>query len=363
MYQAWVGAAPLTFQLTMRVHYSNSYENAFWNGSSMTFGDGATTFYPLVSLDVSAHEVSHGFTEQNSNLTYSGQSGGINEAFSDMAGEAAENYMNGTNDWLVGAQIFKGSGALRYMCDPPQDGKSIGHASDYTSGMDVHYSSGVYNKAFCLLAKTTGWNTQKAFQVFAKANQVYWTSNSNYETAFVGVSDAASDLGYNTADVDAAFAVVGVGGSTPPPPGDSCVGYCGGKSAGACYCDSACTTYGDCCPDYEPVCNGGGDPGYPGVELTQSNLSGSTGAWRHYTLSVPSDAGTLDFKITGGSGDADMYVKFGSQPTTSSYDCRPYKYGNEETCSFTNPSGGTWYVSIRAYSSYSGTTLTGDYDI
>ena len=64
MFNSWVGSPPLSFQLTMRVHYSNSYENAFWDGSAMTFGDGATTFHPLVSLDVSAHEVAHGFTEQ-----------------------------------------------------------------------------------------------------------------------------------------------------------------------------------------------------------------------------------------------------------------------------------------------------------
>src|SRR5690606_12010404 len=116
MYDDYVGSAPLTFKLTMKVHYSNNYENAFWDGSSMTFGDGRNTFYPLVSLDVSAHEVSHGYTEQNSGLNYSGQSGGINEAFSDMAGEAAEYFFNGgSNDFLVGAQIFKGSGALRYM--------------------------------------------------------------------------------------------------------------------------------------------------------------------------------------------------------------------------------------------------------
>ena len=98
-------------------------------------------------------------------------SGGMNEAYSDMAGEAAEYFMNGSNDFLVGAQIFKGTGALRYMDNPPQDGSSIGHASNYTSGMDVHYSSGVYNKAFYLLATKAGWNTQKAFQVFARANR------------------------------------------------------------------------------------------------------------------------------------------------------------------------------------------------
>ena len=220
MYGAYVGVPPLSFQLTMRVHYSNSYQNAFWDGSAMTFGDGGSTFYPLVSLDVSAHEVSHGFTEQNSNLTYSGQSGGINEAFSDMAGEAAEYYMNGTNDFLVGAQIFKASGALRYMANPPQDGSSIGHASNYTSGMDVHYSSGVYNKAFWKLATTSGWDTQKAFKAFARANQLYWTASTNFIQGSCGVETAATDLGYNVADVSAAFALVGVdcpgGGNAAP---------------------------------------------------------------------------------------------------------------------------------------------------
>ena len=92
MYRGWFGVAPLSFQLVMRVHYGRSYENAFWNGTAMYFGDGASYFYPLVSLDVTSHEISHGFTEQHSSLQYSGQSGGINEAFSDMAGEAAEYY-------------------------------------------------------------------------------------------------------------------------------------------------------------------------------------------------------------------------------------------------------------------------------
>lgn len=210
MYKAWFNTAPLTFQLAMRVHYSNSYENAFWDGSSMTFGDGRSTFYPLVSLDVSAHEVSHGFTEQNSGLIYSAQSGGINEAFSDMAGEAAEYFRANKNDFLVGAEIFKSGGALRYMMDPPKDGRSIGSAKNYQNGMDVHYSSGVYNKAFYLLAVTPGWNTRKSFEVFVKANQKYWTPSSNYVTGAQGVRDAARDLGYSTDDVKAAFAKVDV---------------------------------------------------------------------------------------------------------------------------------------------------------
>jgi Zn-dependent metalloprotease len=120
MYQAWYSLPVLPFQLMMRCHYSTNYENAFWNGSSMTFGDGYTTFYPLVSLDVSAHEVAHGFTENNSGLIYSSQSGGINESYSDMAGEAAKYYMRGTNDFMCGYDIFKAAGqALRYLCNPP----------------------------------------------------------------------------------------------------------------------------------------------------------------------------------------------------------------------------------------------------
>jgi pseudolysin/vibriolysin len=176
----------------------------------MSFGDGATTFHPLVSLDVSAHEVSHGVTEQNSGLVYSGQSGGMNEAFSDMAGEAAENFMHGSNDWMVGAEIFKANGALRYMDSPTNDGSSIDHASDMTSNMDVHYSSGVYNHAFYNLATTNGWTVQSAFGVMLRANQLYWTSGSSFNAGACGVESAASDLGLSAADVTAAFADVGV---------------------------------------------------------------------------------------------------------------------------------------------------------
>lgn len=211
MYLDWYNVKPLTFQLMLRVHYSNSYENAFWNGSSMTFGDGKTMFYPLVSLDVVAHESCHGFTEQQSGLIYSGQSGGINEAYSDIAGEAAEYYMKNNNDWMVGEQIFKTAGkALRYFEDPTKDGKSIGSAKNYYSGMDVHYSSGVFNKAFYLLAHKPGWNTKMAFNCFTKANMDYWQPSATFITGAQGVRDAAKDYGYNTADVISAFAGVDV---------------------------------------------------------------------------------------------------------------------------------------------------------
>lgn len=210
MYTNWFGAPPLNFQLVMNVHYSRNYENAFWNGTSMNFGDGASYFYPLVSLDVTSHEISHGYTEQNSGLQYSGQSGGMNEAFSDMAGEAAEYYDRGSNDWLVGAEIIKNGTALRWMCTPLLDGASIDNAANYTSTLNVHYSSGVYNKAFCTLAKKSGWNTRKAFEVFAHANALYWTATSTFNSGACGVENAADDYGYTRNDVVSAFSAVGV---------------------------------------------------------------------------------------------------------------------------------------------------------
>ncbi|WP_246722874.1 pre-peptidase C-terminal domain-containing protein [Aliikangiella sp. G2MR2-5] len=97
-----------------------------------------------------------------------------------------------------------------------------------------------------------------------------------------------------------------------------------------------------------------------GDSFEDTNVSAAKGEWKHYTLEVAAGATSLDAVITGGSGDADLYVRFGSQPTTGSYDCRPYKWGNEETCNVANPQEGTWYVSVRAYNAYSGLTIRGE---
>jgi Zn-dependent metalloprotease/PKD repeat protein len=322
MYPAYTGYNALSFQLVMRVHYKTSYENAFWDGSTMSFGDGASTFYPLVNADVSGHEVSHGFTEQHSNLTYSGQSGGMNEAFSDMGGEATEYYWQGSNDFLVGKEIFKASGALRYMNNPPQDGGSIDNAANYTSSMDVHYSSGVYNKAFYLLATKPGWTVPQAFKVFARANALYWTASSTFNSGACGVETAATDLGLAKADVTAAFTSVGV----------SCSGGGGGGTV---------TT----------LSNG----------VAQTGVGAATGAYAKFKMDVPAGATGLKFVMSGGTGDGDMYVKFGSAPTDTVYDCRPYLSGNAETCTIATAQAGTYYINIKAYSTFSGATLTGSY--
>ncbi|MFC4727925.1 S8 family serine peptidase [Coralloluteibacterium thermophilus] len=111
---------------------------------------------------------------------------------------------------------------------------------------------------------------------------------------------------------------------------------------------------------------GGGNPEPPppnqlasGVPV--SGLSGSSGSERRYTIVVPPGRSSLQVRISGGSGDADLYVRRGSAPTTSSYDCRPYLSGNNETCTFSSPQATTWHVLVRGYSSYSGVTLVANY--
>lgn len=119
-------------------------------------------------------------------------------------------------------------------------------------------------------------------------------------------------------------------------------------------------------PGAVAAAQGGGNPPPPpsGNELDNGvaiSLSGASGSVKEYTFDVPAGASTADFVMSGGSGDADLYVKFGSAPTTSSYDCRPYKNGNSETCSVTAQTG-TYYVMVRGYSSYSNASLIASHD-
>ena len=105
---------------------------------------------------------------------------------------------------------------------------------------------------------------------------------------------------------------------------------------------------------------GGGTTLSNGVPVT--GLAATTGNWTSdYTLVVPSGAHNLVFQMSGGTGDADLYVRLNATPTTSSYTCRPYLTGNNETCSWTNPTAGTYHVRIRAYSTFSGVTLSPSY--
>ncbi|SER60312.1 griselysin. Metallo peptidase. MEROPS family M04 [Streptomyces sp. yr375] len=205
-----------------RVHYGNAYVNAFWDDSCfcMTYGDGDGNNHPLTSLDVAGHEMSHGVTSNTAGLNYSGESGGLNEATSDIFGTGVEFYANNPSDpgdYLIGEKIdINGDGTpLRYMDKPSKDGGSADSWSSGVGNKDVHYSSGVANHFFYLLsegsgAKTingvsynsptsngstvTGIGRDKALQIWYKALTTYFTSTTNYKAARTGTLSAASAL-------------------------------------------------------------------------------------------------------------------------------------------------------------------------
>ncbi|MFJ6902245.1 M4 family metallopeptidase [Streptomyces hokutonensis] len=205
-----------------RVHYGSSYVNAFWDDDCfcMTYGDGSSNTHPLTSLDVAGHEMSHGVTANTAGLNYSGESGGLNEATSDIMGTGVEFYAANSSDvgdYLIGEKInINGDGTpLRYMDQPSKDGGSANYWSSSVGNLDVHYSSGVANHFFYLLsegsgAKTingvsynsptsngstvTGIGRAKALQIWYKALTTYFTSTTKYAGARTGTLSAAAAL-------------------------------------------------------------------------------------------------------------------------------------------------------------------------
>ncbi|XXF76930.1 M4 family metallopeptidase [Myxococcaceae bacterium GXIMD 01537] len=331
--------------LKSTVHYSSNYVNAYWNGTQMVYGDGDGVNSTQLGLDsdVTTHELTHAVTENESNLTYSGQSGGLNEAMSDIFAAFCESWTSGTwstsNDvFMVGEDIWTpatSGDALRYMYDPAKDGASLDYYPNYTSSTDVHYSSGIANLAFTLLAKggthprgkttvaVTGLGVEKAGHIFYEANANCLTASSTFADAKTCTESKATTLygATDAASVTQAWEAVGVGTTAP----------------------TTCT----------PVALTNG--------VAATGISLATGAQKCYSLASPAGASNLKFALSGGTGDGDLYVKFGTAPTTSSYDCRPYLSGNAETCTFATPSTGTYYVMINAYSTVSGAQLLGSY--
>jgi Zn-dependent metalloprotease len=219
MLQEWQGFDSIDgkgYKLISRVHYDQNYENAFWDGQEMTYGDGDTMFYPLSGdIDVCAHEIDHGFTQFHAGLDASDVGDALNESFSDIAGMTATFYYEPDRaDFNLGEDISRTKGkAIRYMCDPPADGRgSVDNVNNVTSGMDPHLAGGPQNKAFCRSAKrfASGDPAGKATQASVKrvsnawytANAHYWTSSTDYQAACQGVLDAARSLKFTTQEVD-----------------------------------------------------------------------------------------------------------------------------------------------------------------
>lgn len=328
--------------------YSTTPNNAAWSDyyGQFLFGDGdGSTFSPLTNaVDVIAHEFTHAVTSSTANLNYSNESGALNEAMSDILGAACEAWEDGSansNTWKIGEDVYTprtAGDALRYMNDPTADGQSYDYYPErYTGSSDnggVHLNSGIANLAFYLVCqggthprnKTSvsvpAIGITKARNIFYRALASYMTSTTNFEGARNATAQAAQDLYGSTeaAAIQKAWDAVGVPGSSTP---------------------STVTEL-----------NNG---------QTLSNLSGSTGSWQYFKIAVPASQTSLEIKIFNGSGDCDLYVKRGSQPSSSSYDYRPYLNGNTETVTVSNPASGDWYIGLNAYSTYSGLSLQATY--
>jgi Zn-dependent metalloprotease len=332
--------------LTVTVHYSTNYVGAFWNGTTLVCGDGdGVTSGPLCNdMDVVNHEYSHAIISAESNLTYAQEPGALSEGLADIFAAYCESW---SNAWSTGPDVFKiaedawtpanTSDALRYMCDPALDGSSRDYYPDrYIGSSDsggVHWNSGIANLAFCMLSKggthprgksttvvpSTG--VQKAGAIFYKANSDLMTASTTFAQVKTYTEQAAAMLyGSGSAEqtaVTRAWEAVGVGLASPPT----------------------------------PLTNG----------VALLNQSGAVSSQKFYYLDVPAGL-PVSFVMSGGTGDADLYVKFGSPPTTASYGCRPYLGGNNETCNMTaQPSAGRYHVMLYGYSAYSGVSLKGTY--
>lgn len=226
-----------------RVHFGNAYSNAYWWDQCfcMTYGDGAYNANPLTSIDVAAHEMTHGITSFTAGLRYSGESGGLNEATSDIFGAVVEFWADNPSDpgdYLEGEKIdINGDGTpLRHMDRPSKDGDSADHWYPGISRIDVHYSSGPANHWFYLASEGSGAKLvngvtydspthdgkpvnpigrDAAAKIWYRALTTYMTSTTDYAGARAATLEAAADLygrdGVVYNNVGNAWAAVNVG--------------------------------------------------------------------------------------------------------------------------------------------------------
>jgi vibriolysin len=335
------------------VHYGNKYPNAYWDGYRMVLGSGDGWQFANFagSFDIIVHELTHAVIDYTAKLAYQNEPGALNEAWADVLAAAAEAWARGTVDanvWKIGEEIYtpQTSGdALRYMGNPKQDGISYDYYPERYTGTEdyggVHLNSGIANLAFKLLVtggthprnKTStqvpGIGMEKGARIFYRALAQYMTSNTNFQGARTATRQAALDLygSSEAAAVDAAWTAVGVPG-----------GVTSGGGSGGTTTASA-------------LQNG----------VARTSLSGATGSQTLFTLAVPAGATNLEFSISGGTGDADLYVRFGAAPTLTQYDLRPYLNGNNESATASTATAGTWHVMVHAYAAYSGLTLTASF--
>lgn len=437
------------------VHLGNNVANAYWTGSQMMYGDGDGNILDdlTLSFDVIGHELTHGVTQYTAGLIYNNASGALNEAWSDIIGVTAKAYRDNTTvvDWNLAEESYTPNtpgDAMRYMKNPTADNYSkdwyperIPFTSNPNNGNDyggVHGNSGIANLAFALLvdggshprgkspAQVPGIGVLKAEQIFYRALTTYMNQSTNFSGARTATAQAAQDL-YGSAEktaVETAWCAVGVGscptGNTDPialqngvaqggitggeksnhyftlnvPTGASNLNFAttGGTGDADLYvkygsqasltdydCNSETSTSNESCSisniqagtyhvtvhAWNAINNvsltgsystSGG--GLQPISEQETNISVGAQAWTRYWYDLPAGYSSMTVAISGGTGDVDMYVRFGSQSTLNNYDCRPWKNGNSESCTFNNPASGRWHLDLYGYSAASGVTLT-----
>jgi len=335
------------------VHVGTNWVNAYWNGDQMVFGDGdgSDATYLSKALDIVAHELTHAVTDRTANLVYQNESGALNEAMSDVFAAGAEAYKDGSasaDTWKVGEDAWTpatSGDALRYMNNPTADGYSADYYPERlypscspTSSNDycgVHGNSGIANLAFYLLSQGgTHPRSKTTVSVpaigIAKAEQIFYralttglmTSTTNFQGTRNATRTAAEQLyGAGSAEataVTACWDAVGAPGGTVPV-----------------------TTLSN------------------GVGLASQGAS--TGNYLNYKISVPSGQTSLVVTTTGGTGDADLYVKRGTQASSSTYDGKSESSSSAETVTISNPVAGDFYIALYAYSTFSGVTIKATY--
>ncbi|MGW3210401.1 M4 family metallopeptidase [Streptomyces sp. NPDC001135] len=344
-----------------RVHYGNSYVNAFWDDGCfcMTYGDGSGNADPLTALDVAGHEMSHGVTANTAGLDYSDESGGLNEATSDIMGTGVEFYANNSTDkgdYLIGEKInINGDGTpLRYMDKPSKDGASKDNWYSGLGGLDVHYSSGPANHFFYLLSEgsgakvingvsynsptadglpVTGIGRDKALQIWYRALTTKWTSTTNYAGARTGTLAAAGELyGTSSAEYKAvqdAWAGVAVGSRS------------GGGGGGTSYENNTPVSI----PDNGPAVTS---------NITVSGRSGNAPGNLQVSVDITHTwRGDLVIDLVGPSGTAYRLKNFSSSDSADNV---------KETYTVNaaaEPANGTWKLKVQDQATYDTGTING----
>ena len=278
------------------IHYGHDIANAMWlydTGGKMVIGDGGSEFYSLAScLDVLAHEIGHGITETFSGLIYDGESGCLNEGFSDAMGETAKAYIYGKNDWCIGGDCTTIESKVRCLRDMTVPAKY----SDYfpkckydKNCQSVHLCSAIPNYAFYRLATTPGWNVTLAAEVWITANRFFWRRQSTLKEAACAtaqVVNQAEILGGDTMAVIEAWGAAGVKIW-------SCVTR---PSYGSNYREVG---------EDKSIINAMGSVNNP-IRFKNcdfvSGISGSTGSKIYFAVEPPKDADFLNIQTQGNNG-------------------------------------------------------------